>query len=464
MIPLPARSSEHLAVFGLGVSGRATAHALTASGARVTAWDDNADSRGQAAEEKIALGNLVAADWSGIDALVLSPGVPLTHPKPHPVVDAARRAGRPVIGDIELLAEACPAAILIGITGTNGKSTTSALIHHVFREAGRRVQLGGNFGPPVLGLEPPGPGDTVVLELSSYQLDLTQKATVEVAVLLNVTPDHIDRHGDMAGYVAAKKRIFRRRSASGRATGQIAIVGIDDAYSRAVHDELVRDGSWKVIAISASEELEDGVFVRDGELVDTTDTSDWFIGDIETLRGRHNWQNAAAAWAVARSQGIEPGVIAAALATYPGLPHRLEQVATIDGVRYVNDSKATNGEAAARALASFDDIYWIAGGIAKEDGLFPTDPYLDRVRRAFLIGEAAKDFERHLAHRVPVTQSGDLETAIADARRYADAEGADAPVVLLSPACASFDQFRNFGARGDAFRRIVEGIAKETGS
>ncbi|MEX2453313.1 MAG: UDP-N-acetylmuramoyl-L-alanine--D-glutamate ligase, partial [Rhodospirillaceae bacterium] len=375
-----------------------------------------------------------------------------------PVVATAQKAGRPILGDIELLAEACPAAILIGITGTNGKSTTSALIHHVFRAAGRAVQIGGNFGPPVLGLEPPGPGEAIVLELSSYQLDLTERATFEVAVLLNVTPDHLDRHGDMDGYVAAKKRIFRRRSGS----GQIAVVGVDDSHSRALHDELRRDGGWHVVAISAAQELDDGVYVRDGELVDSTDTSDWFIGDIETLRGRHNWQNAAAAWAVARSQGIEPAAIAAALATYPGLPHRLELIAEIDGVRYVNDSKATNGEAAARALSSFDGIYWIAGGVAKEDGLFPADPYLDRVRHVFLIGEAAAAFERHLAGRVPVTRSGDLATAIADARRRADAEGAEAPVVLLSPACASFDQFRNFAARGDRFRSIVETLAKES--
>ncbi len=457
MIPLPARSKEHLAVFGLGASGRATAHALAAGGARVTAWDDDADSRAAAGKERIALGDLVAADWSAFSALVLSPGVPLTHPAPHPVVLRAREAGRPVIGDIELLAEACPGAILIGITGTNGKSTTSALIHHVLSEAGRRVQIGGNFGPPVLGLDPPQPGEAVVLELSSFQLDLTERAAFEVAVLLNVTPDHLDRHGDMAGYVAAKKRIFRRRAG----TGQTAIVGVDDDYGRAIRDELERDGAWKVIPISAASELADGVFVRDGELVDTTDTSDWFIGDIETLRGKHNWQNAAAAWAVARTQGIAPSVIAAALATYPGLPHRLEQVAEIDGVRYVNDSKATNGEAAARALSSFSDIYWIAGGLAKDDGLFPCDPYLGHVRRAFLIGAAADAFERHLADRVPVTRSGDLAAAIADAKKCADAEGAGAPVVLLSPACASYDQFRNFAQRGDAFRRIVEALAKE---
>lgn len=457
MIPLPARSKEHLAVFGLGASGRATARALAAGGARVTAWDDDAESRAAAEKEHIALGDLGTADWSAFSALVLSPGVPLTHPTPHPVVLKAQKAGRPVIGDIELLAEACPGAVLIGITGTNGKSTTSALIHHVLREAGRRVQIGGNFGPPVLGLDPPQPGEAVVLELSSFQLDLTERAAFEVAVLLNVTPDHLDRHGDMKGYVAAKKRIFRRRSG----TGQTAIVGVDDDYGRAIRDELIKDGAWKVIPISVTSELDDGVFVRDGELVDTTDTSDWFIGDIETLRGRHNWQNAAAAWAVARTQGIAPATIAAALATYPGLPHRLEQVAEIDGVRYVNDSKATNGEAAARALSSFSDIYWIAGGLAKDDGLFPCDPYLGHVRHAFLIGDAAEDFERHLAGRVPVTRSGDLASAISDARKAADADGAAAPVVLLSPACASYDQFRNFVQRGDSFRRIVESMAKE---
>lgn len=461
MIPVTSRSSQHLAVFGLGGSGRATAHALMAGGAAVTAWDDNAESRAQAANENIPLADLTGADWSDIAALVLSPGIPLTHPAPHPVVGCARQADRPVIGDIELLAENVSDAVLIGITGTNGKSTTSALLHHVMQASGIAVQIGGNFGPPVLGLVPPGAGDTVVLELSSYQLDLTHTATFDIAVLLNVTPDHLDRHGDMAGYVAAKKRIFRTAQA---ATGQIAVIGIDDEYGRAAMNELAGNRSWQVVPVSVERPVEGGVSVIDGDLRDA-DGNSCAIGHIDTLRGRHNWQNAATAWAVARARGLTPAQIAAAFETYPGLPHRLEMVGEIDGIRYVNDSKATNGEAAARALASFQNIYWIAGGVAKEDGLVPTEPYLDHVRHAFLIGEAADAFATALDGRIPVTMSGDLETAVTDAARLAadtgDIEAGDAPVVLLSPACASFDQYRNFTLRGDHFRKIVAGLRAE---
>ena len=466
MIPVTTRAGQHLAVFGLGASGRATALALAAGGARVSAWDDNDESRTAAEAENIPLADLNRADWSTFSALALSPGVPLTHPAPHPVVQLAAAAGRPVIGDIELLYEACPAAILIGITGTNGKSTTSALIHHILTACGRPVQIGGNFGPPVLGLAPPVPGEAIVLELSSYQLDLTQAATFEIAVLLNVTPDHLDRHGDMAGYLAAKKRIFRTNTTETGANNgrRIAIVGIDDAPCRSVHDELAGNPAWRTVPVSVDRPVEGGVHVADGILIDTLDgatdsatgTAGRDLTGIGTLRGRHNWQNAAVAWAVARIQGLAPDEIFAALRTFPGLPHRLEHVGEIGGVRYVNDSKATNGEAAARALSSFASIHWIAGGIAKEDGIAPCDPWLGNVRHAYLVGEAAAAFERHIAGRVPVTQSGDLARAIADAC----ANAASGDTVLLSPACASFDQFRNFAARGDRFRDLVAALSE----
>lgn len=457
MIPVTSRSSQHLAVFGLGGSGRATAHALMAGGASVTAWDDNANSRAEAANENIPLADLSGADWSNFSALVLSPGIPLTHPAPHPVVVCAKTADRPVIGDIELLAENNDDAVLIGITGTNGKSTTSALLHHVLQASGIAVQIGGNFGPPVLGLTPPEAGDTVVLELSSYQLDLTQTATFDIAVLLNVTPDHLDRHGDMAGYVAAKKRIFRTNSGAER---QIAVIGIDDEYGRTALNDLAGDSAWQVIPVSVEHPVEGGISVIDGDLHDA-DGNTCAIGHIDTLRGRHNWQNAATTWAIARARGLTPAQIAAAFETYPGLPHRLESVGEIDGVRYINDSKATNGEAAARALASFSNIYWIAGGVAKEDGLVPTEPYLDHVRHAFLIGEAAGAFASALDGRLPVTMSGDLASAVKAAGRCAATDGADTPVVLLSPACASFDQYPNFTLRGDHFRDLVAGLRTE---
>jgi UDP-N-acetylmuramoylalanine--D-glutamate ligase len=455
MIPVTSRSNRTIAVFGLGASGRATAHALEAGGGNVVAWDDNEASRQEAANENIALSDLVIADWTQLDALVLSPGVPLTHPKPHPVVSAARSADRPIVGDIELLAENARDALLIGITGTNGKSTTSALIHHTLNAGGVAAQIGGNFGPPVLGLEPPDNGETVVLELSSYQLDLTEKATFDIAVFLNVTPDHLDRHGDMQGYVAAKKRIFRSR----KDRPQIAVIGTDDEYGRKICSELSADDHWQVIPVSVGTK-NDGVYVFDSILHDA-DGNNLDISGLETLRGRHNWQNAAASWAVARARGLPPDAIGRAFANYPGLPHRLEAVGEIDGIRFINDSKATNGEAAARALSSYQNIYWIVGGIAKEDGLEPTFPWLDRVAHGFLIGEAAETFAETLSERGnQVTISGDLGTAIANAFEQAWTAGGEA-VVLLSPACASFDQFSNFALRGDRFRELATAICAE---
>ena len=457
MIPVLSRSSQHIAVVGLGASGRAAAHALAAGGAAVTAWDDDAASRAEAENENIALADPAKLDWRQQHALVLSPGVPLTHPSPHPAASAAQTAGKPVIGDIELLWENAGEAALIGVTGTNGKSTTSALIHHVLKVANIPVQIGGNFGPPVLGLDPAGEGDTIVLELSSYQLDLIDRAGFDIAVFLNLTPDHLDRHGDMDGYVAAKKRIFGNR----RGARQIAVIGVDDSYGAAIARELSTDPEWDVVPVSTEHDVADGVTVIDGMLRDR-DGGMCDISGFDTLRGRHNWQNAAAAWAVARARGIDARTIATAFETFPGLPHRLETVGDFDGIRYINDSKATNGEAAARALSSFADIYWIAGGIAKDDGLTPALPWLGRVRHAFLIGAAEETFANELdRHGVSVTRSGDLEPALRDAHRLAKADGLGSPVVLLSPACASFDQFPNFARRGDRFRELVQALTRE---
>ena len=460
MIPVISRSSQHIAVFGLGGSGCATVHALMAGGAKVTAWDDDTHARSEATNENIPLADLKDADWSNFSALVLSPGVPLTHPTPHTVVKRAEDAGCCVIGDIELLAENIDTAVSIGVTGTNGKSTTSALLHHILQANGVSVQIGGNFGPPVLGLAPPTPNETIVLELSSYQLDLTHMATFDIAVLLNITPDHLDRHGDMADYVAAKKRIFRTGLG---ARHQIAVIGVDGKYGCDAIRELADNNSWQVIPVSVESRVADGISVIDGELHDADGTT-CAIGHIDTLRGRHNWQNAAAAWAAARARGLTPAQIASAFDTYPGLPHRLEAVREIDGIRYINDSKATNGEAAARALSSFANIYWIAGGVAKEDGLTPTEPYLNHVRHAFLIGESADAFATLLDGKVPVTISGDLTTAVKDAERCVAGNlnnHPDAPVVLLSPACASFDQYEDFALRGDHFRDLVASIRTE---
>jgi UDP-N-acetylmuramoylalanine--D-glutamate ligase len=459
MIRTPQRAGRTIAILGLGVSGVATARALAASGATVVAWDDGEPARRAAAAAGLALGDLASADWSAIDALVMSPGIPLTHPEPHPVAKLARANGRAILGDIELLWESRPDASYVAITGTNGKSTTTALTHHLLDAPGRAVQVGGNLGPPALGLEPLGAGGTYVLELSSYQLDLTERACFDVAVLLNITPDHLDRHGGLDGYVAAKKRIFR----TGARGGQTAVIGIDDGHGRACAAELRGRAGWRVVPVAVGRAVPDGVYAIDGRLYDAAEGARPVcdLRAVATLPGAHNWQNAAAAYAAARAVGARPAEIAARLATYPGLPHRQELVATLDGVRFVNDSKATNDDSTAKALVCYDAIYLIAGGLPKEGGLAAALPHFDRVRRAYLIGTAAKRFEGEIAGRVPVEQSGDLETATRAAFAQARSDRAGGATVLLSPACASFDQFKNFGDRGEAFRRIVARIADE---
>jgi UDP-N-acetylmuramoylalanine--D-glutamate ligase len=396
-----------------------------------------------------------------LDALVLSPGVPLTHPKPHEVVGLAQAAHCPILGDIELLVEACPDATYIAITGTNGKSTTTALIGHVLQASGLTIAIGGNLGPPALSLEPIGDDGAYVLELSSYQLDLTHEARFDIAVLLNLSPDHLDRHGDMDGYIAAKKRIFRGRPDG----GQVAVIGVDDAHGAALADDIAARGDWRVIRISSGAPVEGGVYAIDGKLFDHMEDAREVcdLTAIANLRGAHNWQNAAACCAVARIMGMQPGDIAERLASYPGLAHRQETIARISGIDYVNDSKATNPDAASRALGSYDAIYWIAGGRAKDGGLGPVLAMLDRVRHAFLIGEAEGPFAEELSGQIPVDRCGDLSSALSAAHELAQSEKIEGAVVLLSPACASFDQWPNFEARGDAFRDQVLPFAREGG-
>ncbi|MBM3486649.1 MAG: UDP-N-acetylmuramoyl-L-alanine--D-glutamate ligase [Alphaproteobacteria bacterium] len=461
MIRISSRAGKRIAVVGLGSSGLAAAAALRASGASVLAWDDSEAARRKATDAGMALTDVHAADWSSIDALVLSPGIPLTHPAPHRTVGLAAAAGRPVIGDIELLIEAMPQARTIGITGTNGKSTTTALIGHILAVAGRPTEVGGNLGRPALTLAPLGADGWYVLELSSFQLDLMNDARLDVAVWLNITPDHLDRHGSMEGYVAAKRRIFRDR---GGGRKQTAVIGVDDGPSAAAAAALTKAGHWRVVPVSVRGAVPGGVFVDAGRIYDATRGEAELVADIgrvATLPGSHNWQNAALAYAAARAAGLDVATIAAGLASYPGLAHRQELVATINGIRYVNDSKATNPDAAARATACYDPIYWIAGGKAKTDELDLVAPYFARIRHAFLIGAAAAVFARILDGKVAYTHSGDLARALADAHRLAQAERLAGAVVLLSPACASFDQWRNFEERGDAFRAAVQRLAAE---
>jgi UDP-N-acetylmuramoylalanine--D-glutamate ligase len=439
-------------VLGLGKSGRAAAEALVLSGADVRAWDDKPETREKAAASGILIVDLAGMDWSEVPTLVLSPGIPHSFPRPHPVVTRARQAGAEIVCDVELLARTQREAAYIGITGTNGKSTTTALIGHILELAGRDVAVGGNLGTPALTLPALYGGGTYVIEMSSYQLELTHSITWDVAVLLNITPDHLDRHGGMEGYVAAKKKIFWRQTRP-----RAAVIGVDDEIAREIHHELARRADQVVIAVSAERRVEGGVYAEDGWLVDDIERQKARILDLRTLErlpGSHNWQNVAAAYAACRHAGVQPHQAAACIASFPGLAHRQELVATIGGVKYVNDSKATNADAAAKALGCYRDIYWIAGGQAKEGGISLLAGFFPSIRRAFLIGEAAAPFAETMKGKVEVSRSGDLATAVREASEAAK----PGSVVLLSPACASFDQFANFEERGHAFRRLVEAL------
>jgi UDP-N-acetylmuramoylalanine--D-glutamate ligase len=466
MIPITEYANRDVAVFGLARTGLAAARALTAGGARVHAWDDSDVARAKAEAAGVPVSDINSRDWRSFAALVLSPGVPLTFPEPHRVVTLADAVGVPIMSDIELFARAVNALSatqrprLVGVTGTNGKSTTSALIAHILREAGKDVRLGGNIGEAVLDLPPLHAGAYYVIELSSYQLDLTSSLRLDAAVWLNVTPDHLDRHGDMTAYVAAKKRIFLNQGA-----GDWAIIGVDDAYCAAICTELTRAAVQHVAPISAGQALGRGVSALDNKLVDAMSGRSEVVADLSrapALAGKHNAQNAVAAYAAARAFGVDPRIIAHALTTFPGLPHRLERVATIEGVRFINDSKATNANAAAQALAVYPRVYWIAGGVAKEGGIADLEAFFPRMARAYLIGQSAGDFSDALRGKVAVTMAGNLEAAVKLAFNDARASGEPHPVVLLSPACASFDQFRSYEERGDKFRAYVAALADAT--
>jgi UDP-N-acetylmuramoylalanine--D-glutamate ligase len=437
---------------GLGVAGLPTVRALMASGAKVMAWDDGADSRDKAAAEGIPIVDLMAADWAGVDTLVLSPGIPHTFPKPHPIADRARKAEAKIVCDIDLLGRAQPDATYVGITGTNGKSTTTALIAHILKSAGKALEVGGNLGPAVMNFAPLGKGGIYVLEMSSYQLERTYSIKFDVSVLLNISPNHIDRHGDLAGYVAAKTRIFTRNGKK-----QTAVVGVDDAETRRVADTLA--DRMHVVRVTREAPGAGMVGAEGTKLVDRTNGEKRIVLDMKDapdLPGRHNAQNAAAAYAATRALGLAPEVIAAAMKTYRSLPHRLERVATIDGVTYVNDSKATSPEATVWALTSYDKVIWIAGGLSKEVGYDALIPYLPKIAEAILVGKAAPEIAAFLAkHKIPHTTTETIERAVPAAHAKAKA-ASSAKVVLLSPACASFDQYRSFEKRGDDFRAQVK--------
>jgi UDP-N-acetylmuramoylalanine--D-glutamate ligase len=459
VIPVTAFAGKKVAVFGLGGSGLVSASALLAGAADVVAYDDDAQSVAKANAAGIPTADLRDADWSKIAALVLAPGVPLTHPAPHWIVELAHKAGVAVIGDIELFcrerAKLAPNAPFVAITGTNGKSTTTALIAHLAASAGLDAQLGGNIGTAILSLQPPRAGRVHVIECSSYQIDLAPSLDPSVGILINLSEDHLDRHGTIAHYAEVKERLV-----AGVPSNGTAVVGVDDDWCRAIADRLAQVGK-RVVRISAHRELSDGIYVANGRIMRATPagvTPIAELGGIGSLRGQHNAQNAACAAAAALALGLEPPAIQAGLRSFPGLAHRMEELGRRGAVLYVNDSKATNADSAAQALACFSDIFWIAGGKPKTGGIESLRGFFPHIRKAYLIGEAAEEFAATLSPSVPHEIDGTLDKALAAATRDAEASAAAEPVVLLSPACASFDQYRNFEVRGDAFRELVRAL------
>ncbi|MBN8980987.1 MAG: UDP-N-acetylmuramoyl-L-alanine--D-glutamate ligase [Rhizobiales bacterium] len=462
MTPVTSFKGKTVAVFGLGGSGLASCHALKAGDADVVACDDSTQKMAEAAQAGFTTANLREVPWSDFSALVLTPGVPLTHPEPHWTVKLAQKAGIEVVGDIELFCRErrrhAPSAPFVAITGTNGKSTTTALVAHLMRSAGYDTQMGGNIGTAILSLEPPKLGRVHVIEMSSYQIDLTPSLDPSVGILLNVTEDHIDRHGTIQHYADVKQRLVANVQSGGT-----AIIGVDDDFCRAIADRTEQHGKH-VVRISVESSLDNGVYLDGERLLRAKGGAQIEIAQLNgigSLRGRHNAQNAACASAAALALGMDGKALQDGLRSFPGLAHRMEQIGRKGRALFINDSKGTNADAAARALSSFGDIFWIAGGKPKTGGIESLREFFPRIRKAYLIGEAAQEFAATLGS-VPHEISKDLETAVPHAARDAEASGLNEPVVLLSPACASFDQFPNFEKRGERFRDLVMALGSVT--
>lgn len=467
MILIPDVKRKNIGVFGLGVSGVTTCEALVASGARVYSFDENRAARDKTADTEYRCEHPKNWPWKEMEAVIVSPGVPLTHPKPHAIVSKARMEKIPVIGDTELFARALnklderARPRVVGVTGSNGKSTTTALIGHILNQAGEDVYVGGNIGEAVLSLPAFENEAIYVLELSSFQLDLTESLRLNAAAFLNLSPDHIERHGSVEGYLKSKKRIFDNQTRD-----DLAVIGVDDDYAQSVCTELMARNVAEVRPVSSGSALGRGVYALDGKVYCNLDGKALLAGDLNgarSLRGPHNHQNAAAAIAVCEKLGVSPALAVKAAHRFEGLAHRLEEVGRNGKVLFINDSKATNADATARALTAFEDIFWIAGGKPKEGGVESLKPMLDRVRSVYLIGEAAAEFEAQLRGSVHCVLCGDLENAVAAASAAAAQSDAKNPVVLLSPACASYDQFKNFVERGDKFRALVSELASTNG-
>lgn len=463
----PALKDKPVLIVGLGKSGLPVFEACRAAGIATILWDDNEAGRKAANDKGARVEDPATLDFATLSLLCLSPGIPLTHPKPHPAVVKAQAAGLEVLGDIELFHRAKPKARTIGITGTNGKSTTTALIGHILKEAKIPSAVGGNIGEAVLTLPDLGDDGIYVIEMSSYQTDLSTTFAPQISLLVNLSPDHLDRHGSMEGYIAAKERMFR-----GPGT---AIISLDDEGSAGVYERLKKQAKRKLVGISCERPLMHGVFVSEEGVLFDGKTKIMNLHTCKSLKGKHNWQNAAMAYTACREAGLEAEAMTKGLQSFPGLIHRQNFVAAINGVAYINDSKATNDQAAAMALRTFSPIYWIAGGKPKDGGYADCEKYLHHVRHAFLIGQAEEEMANWLTEKEkPFTRCGTLDKAVEAAHEMAQAdiiqksaakkddETRENPVVLLAPACASLDQFKSFEQRGDVFVELVGKLQPET--
>ncbi len=464
MIPVQGYAGVKVAVMGLGRSGLATARALVAGGAEALVWDDSVEARAKAEVEGFAPHDLTRAGaFDGVAALITSPGIPHLYPAPHKVIARALEAGVPVDNDIGLFFRsfALPewdnfdtTPRVICVTGSNGKSTTTALIHHILEECGRPTQMAGNIGRGVLDIDPAGDGEVIVLELSSYQTDLARALTPDIAVFTNLSPDHLDRHGGMGGYFAAKRRLFAEGGPDR------CVIGVDEAEGRYLANQLgMAAADDRVIRVSSGTKLEGfgwSVFARKGFLAEWRrgkQVANIDLRDIAGLPGAHNHQNACAAYAACRALALAPREIEAAMRSFSGLPHRSQTIAERGGVRFVNDSKATNVDSAAKALQAFARIRWIAGGLGKDGGIAALQPHLGSVVKAYLIGHSARDFALELGdtpHEICETMERAVQRACAEAQA--------GEVVLLAPAAASFDQYPNFEKRGEDFAACVAAL------
>ncbi|PIR39417.1 MAG: UDP-N-acetylmuramoyl-L-alanine--D-glutamate ligase [Alphaproteobacteria bacterium CG11_big_fil_rev_8_21_14_0_20_39_49] len=457
MINLDFVKGKKVVVFGLGKAGMSSVKALAFGGAFVIASDDSKESKAALKNGNIPnvlVEDVESIDWNGVDFMVLSPGVPFTHPRPHKVVKLAQNAGCEIICDIELLYRANPKSKFIGITGTNGKSTTTALIGHILRSAGINCAVGGNIGIAALDLENLGSDGVYVIEMSSYQLDLINKTKFDISVWLNITPDHLDRHGGIEGYIIAKKNIFTNQG-----EGDLAVIGVDDSFSVNVFEGLKREAKISnIIPISVNDILEHGVSMKETLIIDGESARFGIeLGELKKIQGKHNAQNICAAYVVAKHCGVTMEDFVQGVRSFDGLPHRMQYVREENGVVYINDSKATNADAASKALETFGNIYWILGGVPKSGGIESLQGYFPKIKHAYLIGEAQDEFAGTLQGKIEFTKCNDLKNAFIKAKKDAESCGEEQPVVLLSPACASFDQWSNFEERGDAFIAYVNG-------